>query len=156
MDEAVQLTGLGLGDGTAVAFPDKPIVACATAETFATYVRDLLVPLSKGSYGVPIDAVWTGPGLDCRTRDHIPGAKLSAHGQGLAIDIAQLRLANRRLIEVGRPKGDLDQGFETAARAGGCGYFHTALGPGADAFHETHWHFDILPRGTKGDSKFCQ
>ena len=100
--------------------------------------------------------MWTGPGLECRTRDHLPGAKLSAHGQGLAVDVAQVRLADGRVIEVGRPKQALDQGFETAALAGGCGYFHTALGPGADAFHETHWHFDLLPRGTKGEAKLCQ
>ena len=154
--EPVQVTGLKLRDGTEIAFPDRPTVACVTAEAFAAYVRDLLVPLAKGTYGIPLNAVLTGPGLDCRTRDRIPGAKLSAHGQGLAIDIAQVRLANQRTIEVGRPIGDLDRGFEAAARAGGCGYFHTALGPGSDAFHETHWHFDLLPRGTKGDSKFCQ
>jgi hypothetical protein len=60
------------------------------------------------------------------------------------------------MIEVGQHKTDLDQAFETAARAGACGYFHTALGPGADSFHETHWHFDLLPRGSTGDAKFCQ
>ena len=154
--DAVKLVSLRVADGSNVTFPDKPTVACTTAATFAAFVRELIVPLSKGSYGSPVDAVWTGPGLDCRTRDHIVGAKLSAHAQGLAVDIAQVRLAAGRTIEVGRPKNDLDRAFETAARAGGCGYFHTALGPGADAFHETHWHFDLLPRGSNGDAKFCQ
>lgn len=154
--EAVQLVGLRLGSDARVRFPDQPTIACVTAETFAAYIRDLVFPLAKGSYGEPLQAVWTGPGLECRTRNHIPGAKLSAHGQGLAVDIAQLRLADQRVIAVGRPRDDLDRRFETAARAGACGYFHTVLGPGADAFHETHWHFDIIPRGAKGDSKFCQ
>jgi hypothetical protein len=84
------------------------------------------------------------------------GAQLSAHAQGLAVDITQLRLSDQHVIEVGRPKDEAEAGFDTAARAGACGYFHTVLGPGADAFHETHWHFDMLPRGSKGDSKFCQ
>lgn len=154
--EAVQLTGLRVGTNARVRFPDQPTIACATADTFGAYVRELLFPLVKGSYGVALDAVWTGPGLECRTRNHIPGAKLSAHGQGLAIDIAQLRLADQRMIEVGRPRDELDRSFEGAARAGACGYFHTALGPGADTFHETHWHFDIIQRGARGDSKFCQ
>jgi hypothetical protein len=105
---------------------------------------------------VSIEAVGKGPGLECRTRDHIVGAQLSAHAQGLVIDIAQLRLSNQRVIEVGGAKDETDAGFETAARAGACGYFHTVLGPGADAFHETHWHFAMLPRGSKGNSKFCQ
>lgn len=154
--DAVRLSSLTLVDGSSVAFPDKPTIACTTAATFSNYVRDLLVPLAKGSYGSGVTAVWTGPGLDCRTRDHVVGAKLSAHALGLAVDIAQFQLAGGRKIEVGRPLTDLDRSFETAARAGGCGYFHTSLGPGSDAFHETHWHFDLLPRGTTGDAKVCQ
>ncbi len=154
--DAVRLTALRLGDGAVVTFPDRPTIACTTASTFSAFVRDLLSPLAKGTYGSVVDTVWTGPGLDCRTRDRIPGAKLSAHGQGLAVDIAQLRLQDGRKIEVGRPKSEVDRAFETAALAGGCGYFHTALGPGADAFHETHWHLDLIPRGAKSDSKFCE
>ena len=96
------------------------------------------------------------PGLECRSRDHIFGAKLSAHGQGLAIDIAQLKLADGRLIEVGDPKTEAETGFETAARAGACGYFHTVLGPGSDEYHRTHWHFDLEVRGSHGDSKYCK
>ena len=154
--DAVHLTALRLAGGTVVTFPDKPTIACATASTFSAFVRDLLSPLAKGTYGAAVDTVWTGPGLDCRTRDHIPGAKLSAHGQGLAVDVAQLRLQDGHKIEVGRPTSETDRAFETAALAAGCGYFHTALGPGADAFHETHWHFDLTPRGAKGDAKFCE
>jgi hypothetical protein len=154
--DAVKLTGLKLADGSDVAFPDGPTLACVTADTFAAYVRELLSPLAKGSYGAPIAKVWTGPGLECRSRDHIVGAKLSAHGQGLAVDIGQMALTDGRTIAVGVPKSDADRAFETAARAAGCGYFHTTLGPGADAYHKTHWHFDLEPRGSNGDGKFCQ
>ncbi len=154
--DAVHLAALRLADGSVVTFPDKPTIACATASIFSAFVRDLLAPLAKGTYGSSVETVWTGPGLECRTRDHIPGAKLSAHGQGLAVDIAQLRLRDGHTIEVGRPASEADRAFETAALAGGCGYFHTALGPGSDAFHETHWHLDLIPRGAKGDAKFCE
>ena len=154
--DAVKLTGLKLADGSDVTFPDGPTLACVTADTFAAYVRELLSPLAKGSYGAPIAKVWTGPGLECRSRDHIVGAKLSAHGQGLAVDIGQMALSDGRTIAVGVPKSDADRAFETAARAAGCGYFHTTLGPGSDAYHKTHWHFDLEPRGSNGDGKFCQ
>ncbi len=152
----VRLSGVTLADGSTVAFPDHPTIACETADTFARYVRELLVPLARGSYGSPIDAVWTGPGLECRARDHVRGAKLSAHGQGLAIDIAQLKLADGRRIEVGDPRTPADQGFETAARAAACGYFHTTLGPGSDSYHRNHWHFDLEQRGRTGDTKYCK
>ena len=154
--EPVRLTGLTLPDGGTVDFPDRPTVACTTADAFSLYVRDLLVPLAKGTFGSPISAVSTGPGLECRPRDHIFGAKLSAHGQGLAIDIAELALADKRTIAVGSPKTEQETGFETASRAGACGYFHTVLGPGSDAYHRTHWHFDLEVRGAKGDSKYCK
>ena len=154
--QPVRLTDMTLADGLKVAFPDHPTVACETADTFARYVRELLVPLARGSYGSPVDAVWTGPGLECRARDHVFGAKLSAHGQGLAIDIAQLRLADGRRIEVGDPRTPTDQGFEGAARAAACGYFHTTLGPGSDSYHRSHWHFDLEQRGRTGDDKYCK
>jgi hypothetical protein len=154
--QPVRLGALVLADGTKVDFPDKPTIACTTADVFSSYVRDLLVPLSRGTFASPVAAVWTGPGLECRARDHIFGAKLSAHGQGLAIDIAQLKLADGRVIAVGEPKSETDSAFETASRAAGCGYFHTVLGPGSDSYHRTHWHFDLEVRGAKGDSKFCK
>ena len=154
--QAVRLSSLSLPEGGTLTFPDRPTIACTTADTFAAYVQDLLAPLARGSFGAPLASVWTGPGLECRSRDHIFGAKLSAHGQGLAVDIARLKLADGRLIDVGTPKNDTDGAFETAARAGGCGYFHTVLGPGSDSYHRTHWHFDLEVRGKDGDSKYCK
>ena len=154
--QPVRLSDVTLADGLKVTFPDHPTIACETADTFARYVRELLVPLARGSYGSPVDAVWTGPGLECRARDHVFGAKLSAHGQGLAIDIAQLKLADGRKIEVGDPRTPTDQGFESAARAAACGYFHTTLGPGTDSYHRSHWHFDLEQRGRTGDGKYCK
>ena len=153
--EPVRLAGLTLPDGGAIDFPDRPLVACITAERFATYVRDLLSPLAKGTFGARVGAVWTGPGLECRSRDHIFGAKLSAHGQGLAVDVARLKLEDGQSIAVGEPRTPRENAFETAARAGGCGYFNTVLGPGSDSYHRTHWHFDLEVRGAKGDTKYC-
>jgi hypothetical protein len=154
--DPVKLTSLKLADGSKITFPDEPTLACATAGVFAAYLGELLGPLVKGSFGTTVAKISTGPGLECRSRDHVPGAKLSAHGQGLAIDIAGMVLSDGRVISVGAPKTETDRAFEAAARAGGCGYFHTALGPGADEYHKTHWHFDLEPRGSKGDGKFCQ
>ena len=154
--EPVHLNDVTMPDGAKVSFPEHPTIACVTADSFSSYVRDMLSPLAKGTFGASVVAVWTGPGLECRSRDHIFGAKLSAHGQGLAIDIARLKLADGRMIEVGTPNTEAETAFETAARAGACGYFHTVLGPGSDAYHRTHWHFDLEVRGAHGDSKYCK
>ncbi|WP_413988666.1 extensin family protein [Labrys okinawensis] len=155
VDQPVTLTALA-SPGMHVDFPDKPVIACSTAETFADFLSQFMVPLAKGSYGQPITAIGTGPGLECRPRNNVAGAKLSAHGQGLAIDIAQFRLGDGRLYKVGSPTDQRDRDFDRAVRAGACGYFHTALGPGADPAHDTHWHMDLEPRGSNGTSRFCQ
>lgn len=155
VDQPITLTSLTSG-GTRIDFPDRPLIACATAETLADFVNQFLVPLAKGSYGQPITAIGTGAGLECRPRNNVAGAKLSAHAQGLAIDIAQFRLGDGRLYRVGTPEDQHDRDFDRAVRAGACGYFHTALGPGADPSHANHWHMDLEPRGSNGTSRFCQ
>jgi hypothetical protein len=136
--------------------PDHPTLDCVAALTFGRYVRQLLVPLAKGAFDATIVAIGTGPGFDCRTRDNVDGAKLSAHAKGLAVDIADIIFAGGRIYQVGNLPDGAERDFDTAARAAACGYFHTALGPGADAFHTRHWHFDLEPRGSDGQSKFCQ
>ncbi len=156
MVEPVALQSLTLPDGARVDFPDRPTLDCAAAATFVDFIKEALAPLVKGDFNVAIAAVSTGPGFDCRTRDRIAGAKLSAHAKGLAIDVASIRFADGRLYRVGETPDDKGRAFDRAARAAACGYFHTALGPGADSFHEAHWHFDLEPRGRDGQSKLCQ
>lgn len=156
VEDPVKLSGLDPENGLPVDFPDRPTLACGTALVFADYLRVLLLPYARGLFGSAVAAVGTGPGLECRTRDHIPGAKISAHGQGLAIDVAEIMLANGRRLDIGHPRDDAERSFDRGARAAACGFFHTALGPGADSFHESHWHFDLLPRGKSGDLRICQ
>ena len=153
--DPVRLDGFS-GAAGSIALPDRPIVGCATAEVFAAFVTDLLVPLSRGTFGQPPVSIGTGPGFECRPRNGVRGAKLSVHGQGLALDIAQLRLADASTYTVGSPRDERDRRFDRAVRAAACGYFHTVLGPGADEAHAHHWHMDLEPRGARGGSKFCQ
>jgi hypothetical protein len=155
VSDPVKLTALSVA-GSRIELPDQPIVACATAQTFADFLADLVVPLAKGTFNAPITSVGTGPGFECRPRNGVAGTKLSAHGQGLAVDIAQFHLGDGRIYKVGEPADDRDRHFDRAVRAGACGYFNTALGPGADEAHANHWHMDLEPRGSHGDSKFCQ
>ena len=139
-----------------VALPDSPLLSCAIAEAFGAYVRDIVIPLARGIYDRPVAAIGTGPGFECRTRNHVPGAKISAHAQGNAIDIAQITLADHTKIGVEKPDDERGRRLIFGLRAAGCGAFSTALGPGSDAAHATHLHFDIEARGRDGKSKFCQ
>jgi hypothetical protein len=154
--EPIALHALTMPDGARVELPDRPTLDCEAAATFVDFVKEALAPLVKGDFNVAIAAIFTGPGFDCRTRDRVAGAKLSAHARGLAIDVASIKFADGRLYRIGETPDDKGRAFDRAARAAACGYFHTALGPGADSFHQSHWHFDLEPRGRDGQTKFCQ
>ena len=111
----------------------------------------------KGStFSQPVASIGTGPGFECRTRNHVAGAKISSHAQGNAIDIVGITLADGTKIAIEAPADERSRRFIFALRAAGCGAFSTALGPGSDAFHANHLHFDIEARGRDGKSKFCQ
>lgn len=154
--QPVRLEALAPKNGRRIDLPDRPLLACIEALAFARYVDELLAPLAKGAFDAAISAIATGPGFDCRTRDRVEGAKLSEHAKGLALDIAVITFAGGRTYRVGELADEPARAFDRAARSGACGYFHTALGPGADAAHAHHWHFDLEQRGRDGAAKFCQ
>lgn len=79
----------------------------------------------------------------CRTRNSQPGARISEHGKGKAVDIAAIRLRNGVDVTVldgwrDRTHGPILRRMWGAA----CGPFGTVLGPDANAFHRDHFHFD--------------
>jgi hypothetical protein len=139
-----------------IAFPEKPLLACAMAERFARFTADIAAPLALGIYGKELVAVATGPGHECRPRNRQAGAKMSSHGQGNAVDIATVELLNGQKLSVEKPDGPMTARFLSGLRAAACGAFNTVLGPGSDAAHANHIHVDIEARGRDGNSKFCQ
>jgi hypothetical protein len=98
----VRLTAIGLADGAALTLPDRPVLDCEFAGVFSAYVRELMAPLGAAMLGSPIAALVTGPGYECRGRNRVAGAKTSAHGQGIAIDLAEIVLTDHRRIAVAR------------------------------------------------------
>ena len=138
-----------------VAWPDRPVVSCGFAITLADFTRDAIQPLAKGIVGRPVAAFGTGPGHACRPRNRVEGARLSAHGRGIAVDIAWFDLGGtRERVEV--PSDQRAGRFVAAVRRAACGWFTTVLGPGADAAHTDHLHLDAERRGQRGDSRLCQ
>jgi hypothetical protein len=156
IETPVRLTGLKGADGASVAFPEKPLLACRFALRFGQWTRDLAAPLAKGRLGVALTAVRTGPGAECRTRNHIAGAKMSAHASGTALDLSDFVLADGRRLPVTQGSNEAETRFLAALRTAACGWFTTILGPGSDPFHATHWHFDILQHGSSLNYRICQ
>ncbi|MDB5511590.1 MAG: extensin family protein [Enterovirga sp.] len=144
--------------GRSIALPDEPVVACRYAAAFAPWLGRVAAPVAKAGRGSALVAVRTGPGFQCRGRNRQAGEKLSAHGEGLALDIAGLVFADGRTMTVVQglaPEGGGHPAFE-AIRTAACGWFTTVLGPGSDAFHTDHLHLDIQRHGASDRYRICQ
>lgn len=139
-----------------IRLPDEPLLSCKFVERFGHWLGDLAGPLIAGRLNIDAKAVRTGPGYECRNRNRAENGKLSAHAQGLAVDITSFELANGRMVTV-KPSGDeRARATVDALRTAACGWFTTVLGPGSDAEHAEHMHVDILPHGSSDRYRICQ
>jgi hypothetical protein len=155
IDGAVRLSAI-MVEGDAVSLPDRPIVACEFATVLTDYVRLIVAPVGEAMLHAKVAAIETGPGYTCRTQDRIAGAKISAHGHGLAVDFAAITFADKRRVLVERQTGADEVSYFRAVRTAACGWFTTVLGPGSDAFHANNMHLDIEPHGASGSYRICQ
>lgn len=115
---------------------------CTTAKALATWVKKGAKPAFKG-LGGGLTGLRVAAGYSCRTRNSQPGAKLSEHAKGRAIDISGFYLQNKKIVTLldGWRQPQLRKRLQRAQNAA-CGIFGTVLGPNANRFHRDHFHFD--------------
>lgn len=130
--------------------PDA-IMTCAMAEATASFVQKTAIPLSQRMLGSRLAAVDQVSSYVCRPRTD--GAKLSEHAFANALDWGALELEDGTSIAVqhyDRRKQPDEARFMAALRKAACGPFKTVLGPGSDAAHADHFHFDLAERRNGG------
>ena len=115
---------------------------CGTAQALSAWVRNGAIP-AMGNTGGGIAQFRVAAHYACRTRNSQPGARISEHGKGRAIDISAFRLKNGETITLlegwnNRRQGRILRDMWRAA----CGPFGTVLGPDSNRFHLDHFHFD--------------
>lgn len=101
-------------------------------------------------FGVPVVEIKNLASYGCRTMNNQPGASISEHSFGNALDVAAFRFADGREITVkggwkGAPE---EQRFLREVFAAACQRFSTVLGPGSDRFHYDHFHLDLARRAS--------
>ena len=118
-------------------------INCDTAIALQEWVSGSVVPVI-GRTGGGLASLQVAASYSCRTRNNQPGARLSEHSTGNAIDISGFGLANGQEITLISVWRDPDQGpiLQRLHRAA-CGPFGTVLGPDSDRFHQDHFHFDV-------------
>ena len=77
----------------------------------------------------------------CRTRNNQPGARISEHGRGKAIDISGFTLRDGSTLTVLKDWNSRNRALKRMHKDA-CGTFGTVLGPNSDRFHQDHFHFD--------------
>jgi hypothetical protein len=144
------------GKGNAILFPNEPLIDCQLAEPLAHWLGEVVAPVFAASFTSPLKAIRTGPGYECRTRNHETTGKLSAHAIGLALDISGFELANGQILSVGAGNDAVPEAVLRTIRTAGCGWFTTILGPGSNAEHANHLHLDIQKHGSNGGLRICE
>ena len=140
-----------------IGFPDTPLVACRIAAAFVPWIAHVAGPVLRAGYGASLRAVRTGPGFECRPRNRQAGGKPSAHGVGLAVDVASFELTDGRSVTAtteGRARPPT--GAFQALRVSACGSFTTVLGPGSDPYHSDHLHLDLQRHGSSDRYRICE
>ena len=136
-----------------VALQPPAVVTCALAEASARFVREHAAPLAEETFTSKLAAVEQASAYVCRPRHGTQ--KLSEHAFANALDWSALVLADGTRIEV-RARDAVKEKREfsllSGLRKAACGPFSTVLGPGSDADHADHFHFDMATRR----NPFCQ
>jgi hypothetical protein len=155
--DPVQLKSIATPTGR-VELPGTPLLNCVFARQFVVWLSDIAAPVVSGLGAAKLASMSTGTSYQCRVRNGDFSGKMSEHAFGNAIDIAGITLMNKKRIEitaVADPE-DPDRHLLMALRTSACGYFTTVLGPGADAAHASHYHFDLGVHGKNSNYRICE
>lgn len=118
---------------------------CEAAIALADWTDQSAKPQAQSSLQTTLKAMLPVASYACRTRNSQPGARVSEHARGNAVDIASFTFADGRSLSVLNDwrSGGQGQSYLRNVWKGACGPFGTVLGPGSDRFHQDHFHFDI-------------
>jgi hypothetical protein len=134
----------------AVAVQPAATLACPIVSALDKWFADAVQPAAVKWFGAPVAEIRQISAYSCRGMNGQPGAHISEHAFGNALDIASFTLADGRKISVkdgwrGLPE---EQGFLRDVQGAACQQFMTVLAPGSNAFHYDHIHVDLMRRAS--------
>ncbi|MGX5734376.1 extensin-like domain-containing protein [Bosea thiooxidans] len=151
IEEPVNFREVDLPEGK-VTLDSAVTLRCAFAVEVLGWIRDDLTALAQKENTKLTKLVGVG-GQACRNRNAAAGAPISEHASGNALDLFGLTFENGRSVALAGKEPEL-RPLREAIQRSVCGRFTTVLGPGADASHKDHLHFDLRQR-TRG-FRMCQ
>ncbi len=144
-----------------VSFSSTYTLDCPMIAALNSWVREVVQPSAQARFGERVVAIIGVSAYSCRSVNLQPGAGLSEHSFGNAIDIGGFRLVDGREISIVRDwtrGNEQAQAFLRDLHAGACNIFTTVLGPGSDMFHYNHFHLDLRMHGntSSGPRRVCR
>jgi hypothetical protein len=134
-------------------------LTCPMVAAVDHWLEKIVQPAAMARFGQPVVELRTMGTYSCRRMNNgSRSARMSEHAFANAIDVGGFRLADGTIITVlrGWKGGQEEQNFLREVHAGACRNFATVLGPGADAFHYDHFHFDLARHGRAGNRSICR
>ena len=142
-----------------IQFTNNLTLDCPFALSLARFANDTTQALARHHLGITIDTVVSGEGFVCRRRNNALTGKLSEHAFGNATDWVGFKFTDgSKLAIIDTSKLDADEAsFLNSVRKAACGTFTTILGPGSNASHATHFHFDLgRAKEKKNPYRICE
>lgn len=150
IDDAVAVRAIG-----DITLQPAALISCPTAATFTAFVQQTITPQAAQIMGSQPSTIYVAASYACRGRNNVPGARMSEHAFGRAVDVRALDLEDGQSWHV-QPHEETSEEpaarFQAALRGEACGPFNTVLGPGSDGHHSDHLHFDAARRS----SSYCR
>ncbi|MEE4348603.1 MAG: extensin family protein [Pacificimonas sp.] len=140
-DDGVQLLDIG------VPVPGLTAISCPAAEALYHWIDEDVQAAARERIGSAVVRVQSYGTYACRAVNSRPGARLSQHAFGNAVDIAAFTFADGEVIRVesGWREGGATTAFLRDVHRAACRRFRTVIGPDGDRFHQDHFHMDMGP-----------
>ncbi|MFL4470299.1 extensin family protein [Tateyamaria armeniaca] len=134
--EAVRLKSV-----SGVALSQHAVIDCPTAKALKRWTEKGAKPALR-NVGGGLKSYRVAAHYACRTRNNRPGARISEHGRGKAIDISGFVMQDGTTLTVLNDWNSRNGRALKSMHKAACGPFGTVLGPNSDRFHRDHFHFD--------------
>ena len=126
-------------------------LACPIVSVLDRWIAESVQPAAQRWFGARVVEIKQISAYSCRGMNGNPGAHISEHAFGNALDIAAFTLSDGRRITVkdgwhGMPE---EQGFLRDVQGAACQQFNTVLAPGSNQYHYDHIHVDLMRRASR-------
>src|ERR1700733_11099274 len=141
---------------------DKTLtIDCPMIPALEAWLNAIVEPDAQTRFGQRVATLNVFGAYSCRGIDNMPGARLSEHAFGNAVDVAGFTLADGRRVDFvhdWKTTDSQEAAFLHEVHAGACQYFTTVLGPGAGVFPYNHIHLDLANPGSPdtGPRRICK